>query len=213
MASCCDPRGYSRLFNDRFARRRAARYRKRGLDKVARRMVEVLEVQGVAGATVLEVGGGVGELHVELLRRGASRATNLELSLGYEAEAQRLLAEAGLAGRVDRRILDIAAQPDDVEPADVVILNRVVCCYPDYAKLLGAVAERTQRQLVFSHPPRNVVSKSIVATQNLFFRALRRDFRVFAHPPQAMRTVLTEHGLRLTPARGAGIWQVTAAER
>src|SRR5688572_15202774 len=112
MGGCCDPRGCDRMFDDRFASRMAARYRKKGLDKTAGRMVELLAERGVQGATVLEIGGGVGEIQIELLRRGAASATNLELSPGYEAEAARLLAETGLTGRVERRLADIATDPD-----------------------------------------------------------------------------------------------------
>src|SRR3954471_11932445 len=97
----------------------ANRYRRRGLDKTSRRMVAFLESRGVEGATVLEVGGGVGEIELELLRRGADRAVNLELSPAYDAEAGRLLREAGLADRAERRRHDIAADPAAVEPADV----------------------------------------------------------------------------------------------
>ena len=69
----------------------------------------------------------------------------------------RLLREAGIdPARVDRRLHDIAEDPSGVEPADVVVLHRVVCCYPDYERLLGAAAERARRLLVFSHPPRNL---------------------------------------------------------
>jgi 2-polyprenyl-3-methyl-5-hydroxy-6-metoxy-1,4-benzoquinol methylase len=213
MGSCCDPRGYDRTFNERFARRTANRYRRRGLDKTARRIVQLVEKHGVQGASVLEVGGGVGEIQVELLKRGAARATNLELSSAYEPEAERLLADAGMTGRVDRRIVDIAAAPDDVAPADVVVLNRVVCCYPDYAKLLAAVADHARRQVVFSHPPRNLMSRTVVAAQNLVLRTLRSDFRVFAHPPRAMLDVLTERGLRSTRTVPALVWQVAAVHR
>ena len=81
------------MFNPRFARRRATRYRKRGLEKTARRIVELLAQRDVQDATVLEIGGGVGEIQIELLKRGAASATNLELSPGYDAEARQLLAE------------------------------------------------------------------------------------------------------------------------
>jgi magnesium-protoporphyrin O-methyltransferase len=201
------------MFTPGFARHRAARYRKKGLDRTARRMVELLARRGLEGATVLEIGGGVGEIGVELLRRGAASVTSLELSPAYEAEAARLLAEAGLTGRVHRRLLDIAADPDAVGPADVVVLHRVVCCYPDYARLLGAAADRTRRQLALTHPPRNLVTRTVVAVQNLFFRLLDREFRVFAHPPAAMHALLDQHGLRPTRAHAGPVWQLTTATR
>ena len=201
------------MFTARFARRTAKRYRKRGLDKTARRMVELVAQNGLDGATVLEVGGGVGDIQVELLKRGAARTTNLELSPAYEAEAQRLLADAGLTGRADRRILDIAASPAEVEPADVVVLHRVVCCYPDYAKLLGAVADHARRQVVFSHPPRNAVARAIIGMQNLFFRLSGSEFRVFVHVPAAMLRVISDHGLQPTTVGSARLWQIAAATR
>ena len=115
---------------------------------------------------MLEIGGGVGELHVELLKRGAERAVNLELSPAYDEEARLLLADLALEGRVERRLHDIAVEPDAVEPVDVVVLNRVVCCYPDYERLLGAAATHARRALVFSYPRRNALSRAIVTSQN-----------------------------------------------
>jgi 16S rRNA G966 N2-methylase RsmD len=213
VASCCNPRGCDQFFSRRFAHRMAKRYRKRGLDKTARRMVGFLEQRGIEGATVLEVGGGVGEIQIELLKRGAAHSVNLELSSAYDAEADRLLGEAGLQERAERRLHDIAVEPDAVEPADVVVLHRVVCCYPDYERLLGAVAEHARRLIVFSYPPHNAVSRLFVATENLVFRLLRKEYRSFAHPPAAMLVVLGDRGLRRTFAHHGLVWQVAGLER
>jgi magnesium-protoporphyrin O-methyltransferase len=213
VANCCNPRGCDSFFNPRFARRVARRYRKRGLGRTSQQMVDFLESRGIAGATVLEIGGGVGEIQVELLKRGATRTLNLELSSAYDAEANRLLDEAGQRDRAERRIHDIAVDPDGVEPADVVVLNRVVCCYPDYERLLGAAADHARRLLVFSHPPRNAISRAIVAAQNLAFRVVSREFRTFAHSPEAMLAVLEAHGLQPTFAHNGRAWQVDGAER
>jgi 2-polyprenyl-3-methyl-5-hydroxy-6-metoxy-1,4-benzoquinol methylase len=191
----------------------AKSYRKRGLDKTARRMVAFLEQRGIEGATVLEVGGGVGEIQIELLKRGAAHTVNLELSSGYDEEAERLLREAGVQEQADRRLHDIAVEPDAVEPADVVVLHRVVCCYPDYERLLGAAAEHARRLIVFSYPPNNAVSRLFVATENLIFRLLRKEYRSFAHPPAAMLDVLRDRGLRRTFAHHGLVWQVTGLER
>ena len=120
MPECCDHDDYQSVFSGRFARRTSKRYQRRGLTPAARAIVDYVESRGISGATVLEIGGGVGQLQVELLRRGASHVTNLEISQNYEAEAARLLDEAEMTDQVTRRFLDIAQAPDEVEPADVV---------------------------------------------------------------------------------------------
>jgi 16S rRNA G966 N2-methylase RsmD len=201
------------MFDSRFARRMATRYRRRGLDRTAQRMVDLLTESGVQNATVLEIGGGVGEIHLELLKRGAASATNLELSPAYDAEARRLLAEYGLSGRVNRRQVDIATDPAAVPPADIVVLHRVVCCYPDYAKLLTAAADHARHRVAFSCPPRNRASRAVVAAQNLGLRVAGRDFRTFVHPPAAMLAVVTGRGLRPTAAHRGRLWQVAVATR
>jgi 16S rRNA G966 N2-methylase RsmD len=208
----CDPRGCERFFDHRFAGYMARRYRRRGLDRTARRMVDFLERRGVQGATVLEIGGGIGEIQVELLRRGAARATNLELSPGYEAEAGALLAAAGLEGRAERRLHDIAVDPGGVPPADIVVLHRVVCCYPDYRRLLAAAADHARRLLVFSYPPYRA-GRLAFAAENRFFRMRRMDFRVYAHPPATMLAVLGERGLRRAFAHRGLVWRVAGLER
>ena len=176
-------------------------------------MVAFLEQHGIDGLTVLEVGGGVGEIQVELLKRGAARAVNLELSPAYDDEAIRLLREAGVEERAQRRLHDIAADPDGVEPADVVVLHRVVCCYPDYERLLASAGAHARRLLAFSYPPRNPISRLLLAAQNLAFRLRRLEFRTFAHPPGKMREVVESSGLRQAYAHHPVLWQIAGFER
>jgi magnesium-protoporphyrin O-methyltransferase len=176
-------------------------------------MVDWLQERGIDGASVLEVGGGVGAIQIELLQRGAARAVNLELSPAYDGEADRLLSELGITGRVERRLHDIAADPAGVEAADVVVLHRVVCCYPDYERLLGAAGEHAGRLLVFSYPPRNPVSRLVLGLQNAVLALRKREFRTFAHPPSAMLAVLEEQGLRGVYQHESRVWKVAGLER
>jgi 2-polyprenyl-3-methyl-5-hydroxy-6-metoxy-1,4-benzoquinol methylase len=213
VTGCCCPGDYDRFFGRRFARRLAKKYRKRGLNKTSRKMADFLRERGIEGATVLEIGGGVGEIEIELLKAGAARAQNLELSSAYEEDARELAEEAGVGGRVDWRIHDIAADPEAVEPADIVVMNRVVCCYPDYKRLLGAAADHARHAIVFSYPPRNALIRAFYGVFNLAMRLMRRGFRGFAHPPSAMLAVLEARGLRRTYDNHVGIWQVAGLER
>lgn len=213
VAGCCDPRGCDEMFRAGFAGRMARRYRRRGLDPTAARLVEFLSADDPAGATVLEIGGGVGEIGVELLRRGAASVTSLELSSAYDHDAQVLAQEAGVAGRVHRRIVDVAASPEQVAPADLVVLHRVVCCYPDHARLLGAAADHCRSRLAFSHPPRNLASRAVLAVENAMHALMGREFRTFAHPPDEMLAALTTHGLRPVLTHPGRVWQVQGLVR
>jgi 16S rRNA G966 N2-methylase RsmD len=213
IGECCGRAGYQSLFSERFARRVARSYRRRGLDSTQRRLVSFLVDRGIRDASVLEIGGGVGELQVELLSRGASKATNLEISHGYETEAAALLKRSGVADRVTRRFVDIATSPEAVEPADVVVLHRVVCCYPDYERLLSAAADHAKRLLVFSHPPRNGLSKMIIGCANLLQRLRGSDFRAFVHPPTEMIKVAQRQGLSVSYQHRGLSWNVVGLER
>jgi magnesium-protoporphyrin O-methyltransferase len=210
---CCGGEGYQKTFTDRFARRTAKGFRARGLDATRRRLVEFLAARGIDGATVLEIGGGVGELQVELLGRGAATATNLELAASYEDEAARLLEEAGLTGRVERRFVDIAQEPGEVPEADLVVLHRVVCCYPDYEALLSAAGGHARRLLVFSFPTGNRLTRLAIGLENLQRRVRRNDFRAFVHPPERLIATAESQGLTLTYRHHTALWSIAGFER
>ena len=211
--SCCPPQRYDKAFGKRAARRDARRFRRRGLDGVSRRIADFLREQGVEGLSVLEIGGGVGAMQVELLRSGAERAVNLELSPAYEETAEELLREAGLEGRVERKLGDIAQEGDLASPADAVVMNRVVCCYPDPDALVGAAAERTRRFLVMSFPRERRITRIGFAAANLVARVLRWDYRSWVHPHAAILAAAERQGLRLAGESRDFVWQIAALER
>ena len=210
---CCSGLGCDDFFDEKLARKDARRYRRKGLDRTAREIVGFLAGRGVEGASVLEVGGGTGTLQLELLRSGARRAVNLELSRGYDAVARELAEEAGVADRVERRVVDIAERPEEVSPADVVVLHRVVCCYPWPEQLVAAAAAHAQNVLVLSFPRRNRLSRLWVWTLNTLIRLRGGDFRSFVHPPETIRAAAVAAGLRGVHEHRGRIWHVAAFER
>jgi magnesium-protoporphyrin O-methyltransferase len=213
VSGCCDHDDYQSVFSRRFARRQSKRYRRRGLTPAAQSMVGFATARGITDATILEIGGGVGHLHVELLRRGAAHVTNLEISENYEAEAVRLLETAGMADRVTRRFIDVAQAPDEVESADVVVLHRVVCCYPDYTALLRAAAGHARKTLIYSYPTDNVLNRALFAAENMYRRLTANDFRAFVHPPEGMVRAAQSDGMAVSYQRHARDWDVVGLAR
>ncbi len=211
--SCCPPKGYTRLFSQRAARRDAKRYRRDGLDDTASEMISFLRARGIQGASVLEIGGGIGAIQLELLQAGAVQTTNVELSPSYEDVAGELAQEQGVADRVERRLGDLVAQPDLAGAADAVVMHRVVCCYPDYDALVGAAAERSTRYLVMSFPrPRSLI-RIWMGAVNMAARALRWEYRTWVHPPEAVVAAAERRGLTVASESLGRIWQVAALER
>jgi magnesium-protoporphyrin O-methyltransferase len=209
VAGCCNPTDYRRLFSREFAARDARRYRRRGLTGTSRDLVEL--AGDVHGATVLDVGGGIGAIEFELLSAGAERATNVELSSGYEDAAAELIAERALEGRIERRVEDFVAA--EIEPHDVVVMHRVVCCYPDVDELVGAAADHTKRVLLLTYPQERWWLGAGLRAINLWLRLTGCGFRTYAHPVARMVAAASAHGLRLEERKPAGLLWESAVYR
>jgi 2-polyprenyl-3-methyl-5-hydroxy-6-metoxy-1,4-benzoquinol methylase len=213
LGDCCTPKGYRWVFSERSARAEAKRYRRKGLDATSRRIVDFLKAQGVEGRSVLEVGGGIGAIQIELLKAGASHAVSIELTPTYEEVATELLRDAGLADRAERKVMDFAQANGQVESADIVIMNRVICCYPDMPRLAGAAADHTRQLLVMSYPTGSWWLRIGLGIANFILWATRRQFHIFVHPPAAIIANGARHGLQPILERSGLMWTVAALRR
>jgi SAM-dependent methyltransferase len=212
MSACC-ARGYERFFGARTARRDARRYRRRGLDDTAQRLVEEVAGRGVDGATVLEVGGGVGAVDLELLKRGAERATIVELSHGYDEEALALAREVGAEARIERRHGDFGADEAALDAADIVVMHRAVCCYPDPELLVGAAARHARRLLALSFPRDTWWLRLGFRLANGWCR-MTGGIEAFVHSPALVVGVPEAYGMTTVLHERAGrVWRVAVFER
>ena len=163
--------------------------------------------------TMLEVGGGIGAIQIELLKAGLARAVSVELTPTYEASAAELLREAGLEGRVERRVMDFVDAPAEIENADIVVMNRVICCYPDMPRLAGAAADHARGLLVMSFPKERRWTRVVVWMANLGMALTRREFRIFLHPFGQVVAATEARGLKPSTNKLGLFWQITAMTR
>jgi magnesium-protoporphyrin O-methyltransferase len=213
MDCCTHNRGLNNLFDERTARAEAQEYWKKGIDKHARIIAETLNARGLTGASVLEVGGGIGGLHLELLKRGAARAADMDVSSAYVAAAQSVSDRLGLRDRVDYRVGDFAREAESVPEADVVIMHRVVCCYPDMPALVTAAAQHARRLLALSFPTGAWYMRLAQHVMNFGMWLTRSGFRFYVHSPQAILDTAAAAGLRLVQQKASWPWQVVVLER
>jgi magnesium-protoporphyrin O-methyltransferase len=205
---CCPGSTSGGIFGERTAARDARRYRRKGLRSTAR---DVVDAVGGAGS-VLEIGGGIGDLALELVRAGAAHATVVELSPAYRPEAERLAAELGLSERLSYVVADVAGG-DAVEPADAVVLHRVVCCYPDGEGLTRAAARLARRSLALTLPRDSWWTRAGGHLVNVLLRLTGQELRFRVHPVAAIVAAAEAEGLRRGPGRRGGIWELLVLER
>jgi magnesium-protoporphyrin O-methyltransferase len=213
MTSCCC-QGVDQMFGDRTARHDLRRYRKRGPSKSTRMLLHALQREGIEHATLLDIGGGIGVIQHELLDAGAERATSVEASAAYLRAARQEAERRRHTGRIRYEAGDFVALADRVEPADVVTLDRVICCYPDMEALVGRSAARARHLYGLVYPQDRWCVGVGIRVTNLFMRLARRAFRAHLHRPSAVDAVAREHGLTRRLSRRAGpVWQVALYAR
>jgi magnesium-protoporphyrin O-methyltransferase len=212
--NCCQCQGIEKVFNEKVAARELRAYRKRGPGRTTRLLISALRTEGIRGLTLLDIGGGVGKIQHELLEAGAERATAVEASTGYLKASKEEAERRGLAGRtqfIHGNFVDLAPQ---VPPADIVTLDRVVCCYPDMSALVGLSAERARKYYGLVYPRDTLIARSGIALMNLIVRIIwRAPFRGFVHPTAAVEAEVRKRGLKRIFYRQTLIWQVALYAR
>jgi SAM-dependent methyltransferase len=205
--------GLNEIFTADVSRRDARKYRRRGLDVRARRMLRALEKHiDLRGRTSLEVGIGTGGFTVELLRRGVSAAVGVDAIDNQLAQARTLAHEAGVGEKLQLTQGDFT-ELADLPIADVVVLDRVVCCYPDWRALLERATAQTRSVMVLSYPRATWYNRMWIASANLAMRALRRAFRLHLHAPDAMQALLRSRGFQPSVVGHRFAWELLVATR
>jgi magnesium-protoporphyrin O-methyltransferase len=212
MPSCCKP-DYDATFDQRSARRELADYRRRGATGTSRRLIEALREAGVMGATVLDIGAGVGVVGLELLAAGAAHLTDVDAAAHYLGAAREEAHRRGLDERTRFVHADFVTVAGELEPADVVTLDRVVCCYGDWRALVDASAVRSRRLYAMVYPRERWWNRLVVGAGNLVNRLSGRRFRFYIHPERDLDARVRGHGFRpLVHERGI-VWQTVVYER
>ena len=210
VVDCCN------LDSDQFDREsattQAQRYREKGLDRLAAIIVRAVSARKKEMGRVLEIGGGVGALSLELIKAGATSAVNVELSRSYRDAARALALEAGLEDRLELVDADGAAVARGMGPFGTVIMNRVVCCYPDGDELMRAAADAASGLLAVSYPAIHAGSRAFIGVENWIRNRRGSEFRAFVHPNSTFNAPEAS-GFREVFRRRRPIWSLRVWER
>jgi 2-polyprenyl-3-methyl-5-hydroxy-6-metoxy-1,4-benzoquinol methylase len=216
MPSCCQTDTRSEGTNEFFSKwskKYAKRFRKGKLEKVQKQLLEGVRRESLAKREILDIGCGVGSLHLTLLDEGAARATGVDISEGMLEQAKKFSEQKNLGARTSYILGDFVQKAGEIEQADITLLDKVVCCYDDVESLIKTSAEKTRRLYAFSHPRQSFLMKALFKTQIAVCNLFRSSFRPYWHDWSWVRGLVVAQGFELIYENATIAWQVAVYKR
>ncbi len=183
-------------------------YRREGPGSVTRALIDAIRAEGIEGASLLDIGGGVGAIQLELLASGLGTATSVDASEAYVAIARSEADRRGFADRTSHRIGTLTDLADEVGSADIVTLDKVVCCNADLPLLLGDVVLRARRMVGLVYPRDRWWNGIAAAVLAAWGRLTRDSTRWYVHSETELDNILTCGGFKRREIDRTFIWQV-----
>jgi magnesium-protoporphyrin O-methyltransferase len=190
-----------------------ASLRKNGPRPETQELIDVIVRHGVRDATVLDIGAGVGAVHLGLLEAGAARAVDVDASREYQASAREEAARRGLAALVDYRFGDVVELAPELPAADIVTLDSVICCYPYLDRLLDAAVLSGPRLVGIAYPRDAWFMMAYMRLYNAVMATRRSVARYFIYRHEEVRSRLASHRYDEVHDGGSRTWRVAVFAR
>lgn len=216
---CAQCEGIEQLFDTKKARSQLKKFRRKGADRTTRMLIEDVHAamaerdDAWSPGVLLDIGAGVGAIHHALLDQGVERAVHVDASAAYLTTAREEAERRGHTTRVEFVAGDFVDVADRIPTADIVTLDRVICCYHDMRQLVSRSGEKAGFVYGAVYPREEWWTRLFVAGNNVFFRATGSPFRTFVHSPADIDSVLADHGLRRRSLRRTMAWEVAVYTR
>jgi len=211
MSACC--RAIEDHFDVTKVRSQLDELEKNGPAPETRLLVEVVTKQGARGCQVLDIGAGLGVIAEQLLAAGACKATLVELSPAYSDAAQRRMVEKGLADLITVKQGDFLELAPEIDAAEIVTLDKVICCYPNMAQLVDQSARKALRFYAATYPRDHLLVRLMIRFENLSRRLRQNPFRAYVHSVAALERRLRANGFELRTLRKTFMWRIVLFER
>ena len=212
MDGCGCDQGFE-IFDRRSAEADLERYRRSGPDASTRMLLDMIRARGVRGASVLDIGAGIGVIDHELLREGAGHAVLVDASQPSLEAARNEARARGHLDRVDFVDGDFVSRAPTIDTADIVTLDRVVCCYPDMESLVRLSASRARTLYGLVLPRDRTMNRVAVRLVNLWYRIRGMTYRTFTHPNDRVDAIAAEAGLRPSKEERTFFWRIVLYDR
>jgi len=210
---CCQCQGIENMFDKKAAKRELKRYLKKGPRKTTSLLLDAINKKGVQGLDFLDIGGGIGAIQYDLIKAGASNGTSVEASSAYIDVVKEETLQNGLVERVNFIHGDFTTMASDVDSADIVTLDKVICCYDDMVELVGLSSKLARKIYAVIYPRDEWWTKLVLPMMNFYTRIKGSSFRAFIHPTKKVEEIIFGNGLKRTYYATTLVWQVAIFTR
>jgi precorrin-6B methylase 2 len=205
--------GCANVFSSKEAKDDLKRYLREGPTKATKALIDAIVAEGIEDATLLDIGSGIGAIQLELLARGLARAASVDATEAYVTTAREEATRRGFGDRVEGRVGDFVTIATEMDPADVVTLDKVVCCYVDMPALLGRAAERARRVVGLVYPRETWWNRVAASMFELWGRLTRDPTRWRLHRTADIDRVLADAGFDRHDVARDFIWHIVLFRR
>lgn len=212
MPCCNHCRESADLFDQARAQKQLRKYRKNGApNKSTRLLIDALKSLDLHEKTLLDVGGGVGMIQHELLDEGVATSMLVEASPAYLEAAEKESRRRGHADRTSYRYGDFVELASDLPAADLVTLDRVICCYPHMRRLVETSAAKAVRWYGVVYPKERWYNRMLGRIGNTYCWARSMEFRIYVH--SGVEETIRAEGLVPFYQVETILWKVALYER
>ncbi|MFA5833297.1 MAG: methyltransferase domain-containing protein [Bacteroidota bacterium] len=216
MPNCCSTPSISestgKFFSKR-SKRYARSFRKGKLERIQHYLIEEICKEGLEGKTILDIGSGVGKLHLTLLRRGASFATGVDMSEEMIGHAKAFAKNFSVEQKTSYQHGDFLNIAGSIASADITMLDKVICCYEDLEGLISLSAKKTNTIYALIFPSNTFIVHLIFTLEIAFAKLFRSGFRPYWHEWNNVQTILTKQGFTRSYSRTMMLWQAAIYRR
>ena len=205
---CCQCQGIENMFDKKAAKRALKRYLKKGPSKTTEMLLKAIHKTEVKGLDFLDIGGGIGAIQYDLIKAGASSGTSIEASPAYIDLVKEEIHKNNLAEIIDFKHGDFTTIASDVDSADIVTLDKVICCYDDMSELVRLSSKLSRKIYAVIYPRDAWWTKLALLFINFYPIIMGSPFRVFIHPTKKVEEIIFRNGLKRDYYDTTLFWQV-----
>lgn len=211
---CCQCQGIETKFDKKYVAKKLKKYRKSGPKKTTWQLIDALRAEVIEGMTLLDIGGGVGDIQHEMLKSGVSYVINNEASTAYIEACRQEAERHGHSDQIHHIPGNFVEMTTDIAPADIVTLDRVICCYHDMPGLVNKSVQKAKRLYGLVYPIDTWWNRLGLLVYYNFRNWLKRNpMRMFVHSPEMVDNIIRSNGFERRFYCVTGSWQVVVYAR